>query len=181
MNRRTYVATGVAVTATGMAGCQSRLWGETVDGTSPWVQNIDVLWEHEGTQFDVTLLTARFDGDATVYGEVATEVEGVVASLTDIRVAEELHDDLQDAFDEVRYLVGFCWDDTDGEACTNPTVSRDTFNAVQFNDRVDIRVRNADVEIRDVDTGAGPTPTDRTTLHTFDFAQRHENRNPPSW
>lgn len=181
MDRREYLATGAAVTAAGLAGCQSWFRGDTVDDSYPWWKGIDVVWEREGSRFTMTLLNARFDGDATVFGEVATEIEGMVASLTDIRTDDELHDNLQGAFDDVRYLVGFCWDGNDGEECTNQTVSRETFNTVQFNDRVDIRLVDTDVEIRDVDAGAGATPTDQANLLRFDFAERHEDRNPPLW
>lgn len=66
-------------------------------------------------------------------------------------VSESLHNELQQVYEEVRYVVGVCspsWDaDEETTGCYTASASREDFNRVQVHDRVTASKTNAGLSI----------------------------------
>lgn len=170
MNRREYLVAGAGVTATGLTGCLSALWqDDRIDDAHVWLQRIYV-YRDDGTQrHKRSLLNVQY-ADGNVTGEIAAHLSTLGEAVTDIQVDDSLADDLDEEFDDVAYLVGFCWDDDAEQECRNLYVSRDVFNRAQFGDRLDVRLSDSDAAIRTVYEGELAVESAQVT--TFEFEER---------
>lgn len=174
MNRRTYLATGVGVSLTGLGGCLSILeGGERVDGTHVWLQTIEVFWEVDEQRHKGSVLNIQYHPDATVAGEVWTELEAIASDVTDIQVDSSLDQELNEQFEDVEYLVGFCWEAEDELTCSNLFVDRNVFNRAQFGDSLDVRFDDRDVSIRTVREADRDVAADEAEVLTFEFEDRY--------
>ena len=174
MNRRTYLATGAGVSLAGLGGCLSILeGGERVDGAYVWLQSIEVFWDVDEQRHKGSILNIRKHHDATVAGEVWTEREAIASDVTDIRVDDSLDQELHEQFDNVEYLVGFCWEAEDEPTCSNLFVDRDVFNRAQFGDSLDVSLDDHDVSIRTVHEDDRDVATEDADIRTFEFEDRY--------
>ena len=174
MNRRTYLATSAGVSLAGVGGCLSILeGGERVDGAHVWLQSVEVFWEVDEQRHKGSVLDIRYHPDATVAGEVWTEREAMASDVTDIRADDSLDQELNEQFEDVEYLVGFCWEAEDELTCSNRFVSRDVFNRAQFGDSLDVRFDDRDVSIRTVYDDDREVAVEDVDVQTFEFEDRY--------
>lgn len=144
------------------------------------VKVVDVAWQHRGRRYQDEILWAISDGESAFDCRVAERYREIVGSPGDIRVTEAMERRILRDFAEVTYVVGFCWPGDDGLTCRNPRTTRQTFDRVQFGDRVEFVFRGSGVEVLDVYEGAQGDPDERETeFETFDIGAMHEENGVP--
>lgn len=141
-SRRTLLrAVPGTVALAGAAGCSALEPG--VDGYVQ-LKAINGVTSASGTRSEETLLRVQLssppgDGPPQVVHE-NEEWSDRFANPREPVVLDALHQDLQDAYDEMRYIVGVCspeWADDDEEiGCYNVATTRGNFNRVQVHQAV---------------------------------------------
>lgn len=178
-SRRRFLASSLSLgLAASLAGCLTDL-GLAKTGYLH-VKVVDVAWQHRGRQWQDEILWAVSDGRSHLDFRVASEYEEIVESPTDVRVAEELEQQLLGDFSEVVYVTGFCWPDSGRLTCRNPQASRETFNRVQFDDEAEFVFDSPGVHVVDVYEGVRGDPTEwEIEYETFDFGEMHAENGVP--
>jgi hypothetical protein len=137
---------------------------------------VEVEWRHDGARYRDEIRDASSDGETRPWCRVAEEYRELATSVDDVRVTDDLLDRLESRFDDVRYVLGFCW--ADGE-CRNPTATRAAFNRVQFGDRAEFAVDQPGLHVVDVFEDANASIDDWAAVNTIDFSALHADHGVP--
>jgi hypothetical protein len=146
-----------ALTVGGVAGCGQLLGG--VDGYVQ-LQSIAGRYSDGGRQTEesilrVTLSSPPGTGPPQVdflHDDWASQFESPQTPV----VSDDLHDELQRAYETVRYVVGVCspaWADSEDESigCYNVATTRENFNRVQVHDHVTVSSDGTSLTIHSTD------------------------------
>lgn len=178
-SRRHFLAAATGLpAATSLAGCLSD-FGLTRSGYLQ-LKGVSVAWRHSGRRFRDEVLFATADGESRLRGRIAREYASIVDAPRDVRVSESLAGRLRREFVEVGYVLGFCWNGSDGHTCRNARTSRGSFNRVQFGDRAEVVFESPGVEVVDVYERAQGDPAEwEVEVTRFGFAERHADDGVP--
>jgi hypothetical protein len=171
---RRAVLASAAVLSASLGGCLSQV-GLARTGYLQF-KFVEVEWRHGGSRYRDQILYASYDGEDRPWCRVAEEYRELAASVDDVRVTDDLLDRLESRFDDVRYVLGFCW--ADGE-CRNPTATRAEFNRVQFGDRAEFAVDQPGLHVVDVFEDANASIDDWAAVNTIDFSALHADHGVP--
>lgn len=140
-SRRSLIQTACAVAGGAFAECTSLNRG--VDG---YVQLKSVQGRHSenGQQFEESIIRVTLSSppgaDSPELTFFSDEWNDRFNTPHEPTVSDDLHADLSQAYDAVRYVTGVCspeWaNDEESEGCYNVSTTRENFNSVQVHDRV---------------------------------------------
>ncbi|MCU4925333.1 hypothetical protein OB905_04935 [Halobacteria archaeon AArc-dxtr1] len=169
--RKVIGVSGSALLGSALAGCLSD--SDTLSAELLQLKGISVRWRHESRTYSDQLLRLYSDGESEITGQVATEYDHIVSSLTEAVVSEEIHETLESEFEDVRYVIGVCGDDfgDDDHGCRNAPTSREDFNSVQFGDRADVKIDNNLIDVQDIESG--DVEDWDTDINEFEWSERH--------
>ncbi|WP_135302267.1 hypothetical protein [Haloarcula amylovorans] len=173
ISRRAVLASGVGLCSS-LSGCLTNL--EIAKTGYLQFKIVEVEWRHDGERYRDNIFYAGYDGETKPDCRVAEEYQTIAASVADVQITDELIDRLESTFDDVRYVIGFCW--ANGE-CRNPTATREEFNRVQFGDRAEIVFDHPGLHIIDVYEDEQATLAGWDELNTVDFSSRHAEHGAP--
>ena len=178
-SRRRFLAAAAGLPATtAIAGCLTDL-GLAESGYLQ-LKGVSVTWRHDGRRYRDEVFRATADGESELRGRVAREYAEIVDAPRDVRVTGTLARRIDRDFESVTYLVGFCWDGSDGHTCRNSRASRAAFNRVQFGDRAEVVFGSPGVDVVDVyERAQGDPAAWETDVRTFDFGDRHADDGAP--
>lgn len=182
--RQVLASTGVTLSAGVLGGCLSSLQ-QSKNGHLQ-LKAVSLTWEYNGQRYTNEPLDLRFDTkEKEVSGQYDPDFfSGSVDTPTNVVVSDEHHRRLSRYF-QVEYLIGVCGTDFGSEdtsyGCLNTRTTRADFNRVRLNSRADVREKDDRFDVIDVEEDAYSVKT--TDIHTFDFAQLHEDDgiNPEDW
>jgi hypothetical protein len=137
---------------------------------------VEVAWQHDRDRYRDDIFYAAYGGETQPWCRVAEEYQSLANSIEDVQVTEELLDRLESSFDDVRYVLGFCW--PNGE-CRNPTATRAEFNRVQFGDTAEVVFDHPGVHIVDVYEDANADFTNWEEVNIIDFSALHAEHGVP--
>jgi len=172
--RRDVLAAAAGGTSIALSGCLTATGLARTGHVS--FKAIQVAWLHEGRRYSNEVLFATDGGDDRPRGRVAEEYRGIVRSVDDVRVGDDLGRELERTFTDVGYIVDICW--AAGE-CRNPSVSRGDFDRLQFGDRAEVRFESPGMGVVDVYEGAEGDPNEWAELETFDLSERQAENGIP--
>jgi hypothetical protein len=156
-SRRTILASLGGVT---LSGVGAWLWLTPATATG-YVQekSIEVRYRADNRTHSESVVTVSLGSppgsDTPQLDWLHDDWEAEFDSPTTPVVSDVLHQQLQRAYEDVRYVVGVCspsWSGEDREiGCYNAPTSRADFNRVQVHDRVTAARTDAELSIRAVD------------------------------
>lgn len=167
-----------------MAGCLERIGLADATRTGfPQLKLVRVAWDSLEGQIETNLINARSDSESWASVDVPESIKSSAERVDAITISDDLDDQLERSFTDVRYLLGSCWTD-DGElSCRNQRVSRSDFNRVQFGDRIEVSIGDTRTRVVSVENGeyGNPTESERPYhgIQVYSFSQRYEQWDPP--
>lgn len=151
------IATTGSVALAGLAGCSA-----LAPGVQGYVQlkSIAGVTTENGSRREDSILRVQLssppgDGPPAVV-QVSDEWIGRFENPREPVLSDDLHDDLRQAYDEVRYVVGVCspaWADDEDEriGCFNVATTRENFDRVQVHQAVRASSDGTELAIHAVD------------------------------
>lgn len=171
---------GTLLPAVGLAGCTFTSGPDTRSAEYLQLKAVTVSWRRDGRSYEDQLFKLLSDGESEIRGDVASEYAELTSPPTEITVSEDVHDELERAFETVRYGVGFCGDEFgtgDGHGCLNTGISRADFNRVQFGDRAEVTVVDNAFRIESVEEGDRAAVREwGSDVREYDWTERHSGR-----
>lgn len=155
-SRRTIIA---SLGGAGLSGFGAWFW-LTSESATGYVQekSIEARYREDNQLHSESIITVTLSNppgsDSSQLNRLHDDWHGQFESPTSPIVSEPLHQELQQAYENIRYVVGVCspaWSDEEqGTGCYNAPTSREEFNRVQVYDRVTASHTDTRISIQSV-------------------------------